>query len=95
MLSIVSSVYDPIGFASPFVLKAKIILQRLCRDKLGWDEKLADADLIQWNKWLQELPQLERFSVDRCLKSACFGNVVYSELHHFCDASEQGYGEMK
>ena len=29
--------------------------------------------------------------MDRCLKSACFGNVVYSELHHFCDASEQDY----
>ena len=33
MLSIISSVYDPIGFASPFSLKVKIILQRLCREK--------------------------------------------------------------
>ena len=30
MLSIISSVYDPIGFVSPFILTAKIILQRLC-----------------------------------------------------------------
>jgi len=94
MLSIISSVYDPIGFVSPFILIAKIILQRLCREKIGWDEKLADADAVQWNKWLQELPQLEQFTVDRCLKSSCVGNIVYVELHHFCDASEHGYGAV-
>ena len=30
ILSLVSSVYDPQGFASPFVLPAKVILQDLC-----------------------------------------------------------------
>ena len=69
-------------------------MQRLCHEKKGWDEKIADADVVQWDKCLQELPQLEQFSVDRCLKSSCFGNVVYIELHHLCDASEQGFGAV-
>ena len=36
ILSIVSSVYDPLGFISPFVLTAKIIL-----DKIDWNEEIS------------------------------------------------------
>ena len=36
ILSIVSSIYDPLGFAAPFTLRAKKLLQDLCKDeKLG------------------------------------------------------------
>ena len=38
ILSIVSSVYDPLGFAAPFILTAKMILQGLCRKTIGWDD---------------------------------------------------------
>ena len=38
ILSIVSSVYDPLGFAAPFILKAELILQDLCCRALDWDE---------------------------------------------------------
>ena len=34
ILSIVSSLYDPLGMVAPFTLKAKLILQELCRQKL-------------------------------------------------------------
>ena len=38
ILSIVSSVYDPLGFVAPFILTAKMILQGLCRKTIGWDD---------------------------------------------------------
>ena len=34
ILSVVSSVYDPLGFAAPFTLPAKALLQDLCRQNL-------------------------------------------------------------
>lgn len=37
ILSTVSSIHDPLGFHSPFILKDKQILQKLCIQKCGWD----------------------------------------------------------
>ncbi len=92
MLSIIASVYDPLGFVSPFILMAKRILQHLCRLKLGWDDNLPSAELNQWQNWLRDLPKLEKFKIDRCIQSYSSCNIVKSELHHFADASQSGYG---
>ena len=94
ILSIVSSVYDPLGFISPYVLQAKMILQELCRKKLKWDDHILDSDLLKWKEWLRELPKLERFQVERCFKPAEFSAIESCELHHFSDASELGYGAV-
>ena len=57
ILSIVSSIYDPLGFAAPFTLIAKKLLQDLCREeRLGWDDQLPDCYLRRWEKWRNELP---------------------------------------
>ena len=41
-LSVVSSVYDRLGFAAPFILLAKEILQSLCRTNMGWDSPISE-----------------------------------------------------
>ena len=43
ILSVISSVYDPLGFAAPFTLPAKKILQDLCREEIGWDDTVPDG----------------------------------------------------
>ena len=92
ILSLVSSVYDPLGLAAPFVLSAKIILQEACRQDLGWDQELSQNELQKWNQWLKDLPKLVNLSVPRCLKPILFGETTNVQLHHFSDASEYGYG---
>ncbi|XP_029619853.1 uncharacterized protein LOC115200878 [Salmo trutta] len=92
ILSTVSSVYDPLGFLAPFVLKAKQILQVLCKLKCGWDEVIPEEHSISWKRWLSELDQLSRFQIDRCMMPENFGQVKTAQLHHFGDASEQCYG---
>ncbi|KAK0140258.1 hypothetical protein N1851_022806 [Merluccius polli] len=92
IFSIVSSIYDPLGFLSPFILKAKQILQKVCMDKCGWDEVIPEHLAKPWKQWIAELDQLSRFEVDRCIKPESFGLTRTAELHHFCDASETGYG---
>ncbi|XP_060579867.1 uncharacterized protein LOC132736694 [Ruditapes philippinarum] len=44
ILSVASSLYDPLGLVAPVTLTPKLILQRACRTNLGWDEQIPDAD---------------------------------------------------
>ena len=48
--------YDPLGFASPFILPAKRLLQQLCKDKVKWDEGISPTALMTWEHWLDDLP---------------------------------------
>ena len=45
LVSLIGKFYDPLGILSPITIKFKILLQRLCRDKLEWDEPLPE-DLL-------------------------------------------------
>jgi len=92
VLKTLSSVYDPLGFVCPFVLRAKLIFQNECRLLKGWDEKLNEANKRLWSQWKSELSMLEMFEIDRCIKPGEFGNVLSYQLHHFCDASLDAYG---
>ena len=91
-MSVVSSVFDPLGFVSSFVLVAKQALQDLCHIKLGWDDEVPPEYSSSWEKWLNDLPKLSSFSGDRSVIPEGFGPVISSQLHHFSDASEVAYG---
>jgi transposase InsO family protein len=91
MLSIISSVFDPLGYVSPFVLSAKKILQEACRRQIGWDDALPLDLMSAWKAWLEDQPTLEAFGVQRCIIPGGF-KTANVELHHFSDASRDGYG---
>ncbi|KAK0154203.1 hypothetical protein N1851_003715 [Merluccius polli] len=92
LLSVVSSVYDPLGFLAPLILPVKHMLQQLCKEKYGWDEPIPSATSQKWIEWTSSLEKLNDFSVARCFKSKHFGKPTRAQLHHFSDASENGYG---
>ena len=48
----------------------------------------------EWTKWRLKLPAIEKIEIQRCIKPADFGKVVESSIHHFSDASEDGYGQV-
>ena len=93
ILSTVSSIYDPLGFAAPFLLRGKRILQLLCKESIGWDDAIPDDLRMQWEMWRCELPLLEKIEVPRCFKTKEMENLKKVELHHFPDASTEGYGQ--
>ena len=93
MLSTVASLYDPLGFISPIILKGKKLVQQACKDQVGWDDPLSEDIKLQWQEWLKELETLHTISISRSFVPPRFTSVVRAELHHFSDASETGYGQ--
>ncbi|XP_050390455.1 uncharacterized protein LOC126809746 [Patella vulgata] len=93
ILSIISSIYDPLGFISPLLLVGKQVLQEMCRLNTGWDDVIPEDLLPRWQRWRDELFKIETLKIDRCFKPDGFGTVVSVGIHNFSDASTFGYGE--
>lgn len=91
-LSVIASLYDPLGFISPFSLSGKRILQELCRRGIGWDDPLPNDINPRWEEWINGLLKLKEVSIPRCFHPKHFHKIVRTELHHFSDASSIGYG---
>lgn len=93
VLSTVSSVYDPLGFISPVILVGKQILQQLCAQNADWDDPIPEVLKLKWEQWRNELSILGSLKISRCFKPKAFGEVTTVEIHHFSDASTEGYGQ--
>ena len=91
ILSMVYSLFDPLGFIAPYTMKAKLLLQMLSRKKIGWDDALEENERDQWKRWLDDVKKLEAVKINRCFKPRGFGEVRDVQLHMFSDASRQGY----
>ena len=93
LLPMSSSTYDPLGLGAPFLLKGRLTIHQLCRDRLGWDEPIDEKSSHEWLKWKNNLVAMENINIPRCYKPTDFGQIVEYTLHYFSDASETGYGQ--
>ncbi|KAJ8332985.1 hypothetical protein SKAU_G00418810 [Synaphobranchus kaupii] len=94
ILSMVNSIYDPLGFLAPVILPAKLLLKDLCKEQHGWDENIGERPADDWKGWTEDVTHLSDFQVNRCLKPSDFGCTATARLHHFSDASEYAYGTV-
>ena len=92
ILSRASSVFDPLGWISPFTLRAKVVLQRLCKEGLDWDEDASPEVLKSWTDWCGETTLLHRLNITRGFHHKDYESDVSIQLHHFSDASSYAYG---
>ena len=88
-----ASIFDPLGIAAPFVIRAKMFMQHLWTMQLDWDDELDGDERQRWEDWLQELPELRNINIARCLRPSS-DEPVARELHVFCDASEGAFGAV-
>ena len=51
LLSMLSIIYDPLGFKAPFLLEGRLIIQQLWRDRLGKDETIDEKSSYEWLIW--------------------------------------------
>ena len=88
VLQATAKIFDPLGFISPVVVKAKIFIQALWQHKVGWDEPLTDNLCKEWTEIVSDLKECSEFSVKRCYFPA---PPTQPTLHYFADASQKAY----
>ena len=73
------------------MLKGRLIIEQLSRDRLGWDEPIDEKSSYEWLKWKNTLVAMENINIPGCYKPTDFSQIVEYNLHHFSHASETGY----
>ena len=95
VLSLIATIYDPLGLVGLLILPGRVVNQELCRLKYDWNDRLPDELALRWRDWKKGLASLTSYSIPRFLTPRDFGEVERAELHHFADASEgHGYGTV-
>ncbi|XP_073838192.1 uncharacterized protein [Musca autumnalis] len=92
LLSVVMSVYDPLGLLSHFMVTAKLLLREVWRYDIRWDEDIPNELFDIWNNWRDELKNVAQVSVPRHYFGIGLPETV--ELHIFVDASEDAFGAV-
>ena len=60
VLSVILSLFDPMGIISPAMVNAKILFQDICKLKIGWDTKISQELKTRWQKWISDRIQTVR-----------------------------------
>ena len=82
----------PFGLLSPFIVRAKILLQELWSKGLNWDDSI-DADIYGRVKiWFEEIEVIQTITVPRCLQSS--SNVKSTMIVTFVDPAKDAYGAV-
>ena len=90
LVSDIAKIYDVLGWYSPVIITAKILLQRVWEERLQWDDPVPPSILTVWLQWRDELPMLSSHQIPRYYFSK--DSVVVSvQLHGFSDASQAAY----
>ena len=93
LVSNVTKTFDALGWYSPAIVKAKVLLQTLWLEGIGWDDSVPNAILKEWSKWRRELPLLSTHCIPQCYYTKEV-TIVSTQLHGFSDASEKAYAAV-
>ena len=88
LVSDITKTFDILGWYSPCIIKAKILLQQLWEEKICWDDFVPSVIQQTWSKWRVELNLLSKQHTLQCYFPKD-GIIVSMQLHGFSDASEQ------
>ncbi len=92
ILSLASSVFDPIGLVAPFTVRARLILKEIWRlHGQSWDDELPESINNKFHEWCEDLPKLGELSVPRCFFQKPPSEY---ELHMYGDSSQEAFSAV-
>lgn len=88
LLSTIAKTFDPLGWLSPITIKHKIIMQKLWKYQLEWDEKVPPDISCEWTELTEDMVFVKDIKIPRFLSTDSNNQF---QLHGFSDASEKAY----
>ncbi|XP_076301651.1 uncharacterized protein LOC143219634 [Lasioglossum baleicum] len=89
LLSEIATLYDPLGWLSPVIVRAKILMQQQWLEKIDWDNKVSDTTQETWNSFCMDWRALNAMRIPRWIR---YGpDLLEMQLHGFSDASNAAY----
>ena len=87
-----NSIYDPLGLAGPFTVRAKILMRELwgIENKLGWAEAIPERYRQYWKQFSQDMVEMNNIKFKRCVKPKDAANEQ-SILIIFSDGSSNAF----
>jgi len=86
ILSAISRLFDPLGLIGPVIATAKVLMQKIWKSKLDWNDPLPECFLKGWKEFQTSLQDVGILRIPRLIVSSLENNSI--SLHGFCDASE-------
>ena len=87
----VAKTFDLLGWFAPAVIVLKILLQKLWKLGMAWDDPVPDDIANAWRSWQDKLPYIANHPIPRHYFRAD-KQRVQTQLHGFSDASNVAYG---
>ncbi|XP_067209400.1 uncharacterized protein [Linepithema humile] len=84
MLSTTARIFDPLGFLSPVIITAKILIQETWSMKIDWDDPLPPIANSKWTKFITSCQDINKLRFPRWIGTDASSLL---EIHGFCDAS--------
>ncbi|GFY33674.1 integrase catalytic domain-containing protein [Trichonephila clavipes] len=94
LLMAAGRIFDPLGFASPFTIRFKILFQEIWQRKTDWDEELLPDIREKFEQWCSEASFLCELQIPRYALQCDSVNCPECEIHTFSDASIKAYGAV-
>lgn len=93
VLSDVQKLYDPLGWISPSIVLAKMLIQKLWLVGTQWDEPLSEELTSNWLEIRKDFENVNQIFLDRWLHSHS-NNIKAIQIHGFSDASTRAYAAV-
>lgn len=91
ILSEMSKLFDPLGWVSPIIIQAKILMQKIWLIKATWDEPLPPSIIDKWRLIRKDFLQVHLIELPRSMFHSINQPI---ELHGFSDASIHAFAAV-
>ncbi|KAL1259106.1 hypothetical protein QQF64_009683 [Cirrhinus molitorella] len=87
VLSIVNSLFDPLGFLAPITIQGRLLLREMMGQGSDWDSSLPESFKGRWMDWQNSLHNLADIRVPRTYSTMSLSEAQSVDLCVFSDAS--------